>query len=410
VTLADVGVTALDLLGVDAPEGAAGTRLAVTAADRGAAERIAAMRSLDVRARSLEAVREPVWFGFIGICVAVVLLSVAVVVLAGAGSVEPVRRVLAWALIVVLAVPPGSLVALLGGAPVTEGEAWIGLAAGTVAVLALVLAWPRRDPVHALGRLLFITLGIVLADQLTGGHLSNGTALSYSTLFGARYYGLGNEGAAIAFGALLAGIGWRIDHYGADRAKGFLITGGFTIAIAVLPFLGANVGVAAWGAAAAVGGYLWASERRFTWRIALAVVVAVAAIIGLAALADVMGAGSHLGGFVRAAGGGGAGLREMLVRKLEISARAAGATPLAVLLPLGIGSMAYLVSRPTGRAGSVLVANRGLASAWVGTVAGALVAVVTEDSAVAIGALLMLYALASFGVVALVAPSGEESA
>lgn len=410
VTLADVGVTALDLLGIDAPVGAAGAPLGVTDLDRDGAGRIAMMTALDVRGRSLEAVREPVWFGFIGICVAVVLAAAAVVVFGAAGTLPRLRRALAWALVVVLAIPPGSLISPLGGTPSTSTAAWVGLVFGTVAVLALVFAWPRRDPVHALGRLLFITLGILLFDQLTGGYLSNGTALSYSTLFGARYYGLGNEGAAIAFGALLAGIGWRIDHYGANRAKGFLVSGALVIVISVLPFLGANLGVAAWGAAAVVGGYLYAARRRFTWRIALAAAVAVAAVIGLAALAERLGAGSHLGGLVRALEGGGAGVGAMLARKVEISVRAARATPLVVLLPLGIGAMAYLVRRPVGRVGAVLVSNRGLASAWVGTVAAAVVAVVTEDSAVAIGALLMLYAFASFGVVALAGPQGEETA
>lgn len=401
VTLADVGATALGLIGIDAPPGAAGVPLAVDRDERESAARIDDLSDLDVRARALEALREPVWFGFLGICVLVIIASLAIWWFTAEGRTPLLRRVASWALIVVLAVPPGSLMALVGAVPRTVAGAWVGLAVGTLAVLALVLAWPRRDPVHTLGRLLFLTLGILALDQLTGGYLSNGTAFSYSALFGVRFYGLGNEGAAVGFGALLAGVGWRVDQYGADRARGFIIAGAAAVLVAALPSLGANMGVAAWGVVAVTAGYLWASRRRLTWPIVLGAVSAIGVVIAVAVWLDLGGRPSHLGGFATTLAGDPSAAVAMLVRKLEISMRAVRATPLVALMPIILGAMGYQLLRPSGAVGGVLASHRGVAATWAGTVAGALTAVFTEDSAVAIGALLMLYALVVFGVVTL---------
>jgi len=410
VTLPDVAVTALALVGVEAPAGTAGVMLGVTDRQDDLEERLAAMRALDVGAGSLEQIREPAWFGYIGLCVFVIGLAALEFVRLARKRPGWRRDVISWALVGLLAVPPGSLVALVLGRPDTPEAAWIGLACGTAAVMAIVLAWKRRDPVHALVRLAFLTLALLLADLATGGHLSTGSAFSYSTLFGARYYGLGNEGAAVGFGALLAGVGWRMDHYGENRARGFLVGGAVAVVTAVLPFIGANVGVAAWGTAACVAAYLYGSRTRPSWRIVGLALAAAVMLVGVAVVADRAGSGSHLGSFVRAVQAGGGGLGAMLARKVEISFGSMKATPLVVLLPLGIGMMGYLVSRPRGRVGAVLEAHRGVAAAWVGTVTAALIALVTEDSAVGIGALLMLYALASFGVIALAGPTGRESA
>jgi len=268
-------------------------------------------------------------------------------------------------------------------------------------VLAFALAWRRRDAISTLGRLMFVTAFIIVADQVLGGRLADGTAFSYSPLFGVRFYGLGNEGAAVLFGALLAGIGWRVDRYGRDRARGFLVAGGLAVVLAVLPAIGANVGVALWGTAALVAAYLWATGRRLTWRIALVALGAMVAVVAVAIGADLLGAGSHLGGFVEALGGGGAGIASMLSRKIELSLASVRATPLVVLLPVALAAFAYLLARPTGHLGAVLTAHRGLGAVQAGVIAASCVAVVTEDSAVPIAAILVLYALAALAIVAL---------
>ena len=409
VTLPDAAATALALLGLDAPDGTTGVVLELTATSQGVAERLATVRGLDTRARAIAALREPVWFGFVAVCL-VVLIAAYTALFAHSGRwVRAARAVLPWAIIGVLAIPPGSLVAVLFGAPISLRAAWIGLAAGSLAVLASALAWRRRDAISTFGRLMFITVFIVIADQVLGGRLADGTAFSYSPLFGVRFYGLGNEGAAVLFGALLAGIGWRVDRYGHDRARGFLVAGAIVVALAVLPAFGANVGVALWGTAALVAAYLWASGRRLTWRIVLLAAGAAIVVVGVAVGADLLGGGSHLGGFVEALGGGGAGIASMLSRKIELSLASVLATPLVVLLPVGLAGLAYQLARPTGRLGAALATHRGLAAVHAGVIAASCIAVFTEDSAVPIAAILMMYALAVLAVAALAERPDQEA-
>jgi hypothetical protein len=400
VTLPDVSATVLGMLGLDVPEGVTGTRLTLVDDGVTAEERVATLESIDMRARALDGMREPVWFGFLGACLFVLLAAFAVVLARPDGGAPLARSVLAWVLVALLTLPPGSLAAAFG-APSTPRGAWIGLAAGCVAVFGAAFAWRRRDAVSTLGRLAFITLVLIVADQLLGGRLADGTAFSYSALFGVRFYGLGNEGAAVLFGALLAGIGWRVDRYGRDRAIGFLVTGAGAVILAVLPVFGANVGVALWGVAGVVAAYLWVSGRTLTWRVALAALGAVVVTIGIAWAVDMLGQGSHLADFMASVGGGGAGLASMFARKVEISLATVRSTPATVLLPVALVALTLQLARPRGPFGAAVTRYRGVGATIVGVVAASAVAVLTEDSAVAIGGILLLYALATLGVMTL---------
>jgi hypothetical protein len=398
VTLPDVTATVLALLGLERPAGMTGRPLSVTDADRGGDARIGAMEGLDARARALEALREPLWNGFIAACVVALAVALGLILGAPPGTSATFRAPVGYVLIGLLSVVPGSLLAVIPGRPATPTAAWIGLVAGVVATLLVVFSWPRRDASHALVRLTFLTTALIIGDQVLGGRLAYGTPFSYSPLFGARFFGLGNEAAAVLFGALLVMIGWRVDHYGQNRAKGFLITGGAAVVVAVLPVLGANLGVAAWGSVAVVAAYLWASGRRVTWRTFALLAVALTALLALAVASELLGGGSHLGGLLEALRAGGAGVAALMQRKIEIGLGIARATPLVALLPVSIAVLAWvLVTRP-GRLGAILGRERGLAAAHVGALAGSVVALVTEDSGVVIAALLLLYVLAALGI------------
>ena len=51
-----------------------------------------------------------------------------------------------------------------------------------------------------------LTAAVLIAEQFVGAPLSILSLIGYSPLLGARYYGMGNEAAAIAFGATLVGV------------------------------------------------------------------------------------------------------------------------------------------------------------------------------------------------------------
>jgi hypothetical protein len=398
VTLPDVSATALALLGLDTEPAMTGSPLSVRRDTLDRAERLGLVKKADASARALEAVRQPVWTGIISFAVAGLLLAL-LVVLRWRGAPRLVRRAIGYGLVLVCSVPAGSLLAQVAGYPGSAQGAWARLALGSGAVTALAV-WRvgRGGPRAALGRVALLSALVILGDQLIGGDAAYGSAFSYSALFGTRFYGLGNEGAAVLVGSALTLTGIRMDRYGVSRMREFLWLGAVVVTVAVMPMLGANTGVAAWGTAAFATAYLYGQRRRIDWKVALLAVVAAAAIVAAAALMDTAVTGpSHLGRLL----GAGGGLAPMLARKAALSLGILTATPLVVLLPLGVGALAYLLVRPKGPVGAVVSRERGAASALAGAVAATLLGLITEDSGVAVAALVMLVPASALATAAL---------
>ena len=398
VTLPDISATALSLLSLEAPDTMTGSVLEVVSAPQDAALRLETMVAQDASARALEAVREPVWFGLIAAAVAVLAAGLSAALFAPGQAAGVLGRALAFALVALCALPAGSLLARVSGQPTDADGAYRTLLVATavVALVAVVKAL-RSGPASALAWLAGGTAVAIAADQILGGPAASGGVFSYSLLFGTRFYGLGNEAAALLVGGLLTGVARRVDLFGRTRAVGYLWLGVPAVVVAVLPALGANIGVVAWGGAAVLGAYLRAAGRRLTLRRVAVGVAGAVALDALAAALDTMGgAPSHLG---RTLSGG--GLWDLVARKLALSWGILITTPVVVLLPIALGAIAYLLVRPKGFLGSVLSTSPGLAAALTGSVTAAFVAVPTEDSGVAVSALVMLFPAAALVVAAL---------
>ena len=119
-------------------------------------------------------------------------------------------------LLLVMAVPASSsLMFLFESQPTSGGVAviWLGITMALLFALALVLRRATgsvRMPVLVLS---LLTAGIILIDQWMGAPWSYTGFLGYSPLAAARYYGLGNEGAALLVGSVLVGVGLLFDEW-----------------------------------------------------------------------------------------------------------------------------------------------------------------------------------------------------
>ena len=403
LTLPDVTVSILAILGLEPPATMTGSILSIADEEEDADARISRMRDQDAKARALEAVREPAWFLYIDLCVAALAMAFATIWLDRSGVYRAVRVLLTGLLLVLLSLPVTSLVANLFGYPSSSHTAWVtlGIASGAIAI-AVLNAQVRRGAGPALGWVALVTVLVIAVDQLTGARLAYGGVFSYSVLFGTRFYGLGNEGAAVLFGALFTGIGMRIDRYGRAKATEFWWAGVPLVLLSVMPFAGANVGVAAWGIAGIMAAYLYGSGRRLTTRTIVIVVAGVFAAVVLAAGIDaVMPGDAHLGRMIGQSGSGAAALAALLTRKAELAWSIFTATPLVAFLPLGIAAVAWLLVRPSGMVGEIVREHPGLGALLMGAAVASSFALITEDSGVAVAALLMLWALATLMIVAL---------
>ena len=236
-----------------------------------------------------------------------------------------------------------------------------------------------------------------MLDQWLGDPLPTGL-FSYSIRAGWRYYGIGNEGSALAVGAALAALGLACDHAADSRWAAIVrrwsipAAGAVLLVTAAAPFAGANAGVAVWGAVAFAVAWVRINRvplslRTFAWMAAIVV-----ALVGVLAALDLLGpgGGTHIGRFFAEFGQGGTGAWELVRRKALNNLGYVTQTPyswLALAIALGLAVERYVAPRPLLGA---MERYPGYAGALAGVIAGSIVALLTEDSGVVMPALMLL--------------------
>jgi hypothetical protein len=275
----------------------------------------------------------------------------------------------------------------------------------------------KRRPEVPLLALSALTSLLVFAEQLTGYPLESGL-FSYSIRAGWRYYGMGNEGAALVVGASIIAVGLACDlaekRRWARMARLALMpaVAAIVLTATAAPFAGANAGAAIWGSVAY--GVAWARINgvRMTWKSIGAIVLGVCGVIAAIALAEAASgrAVTHIGRFFIALGQGDfAEVRTLVVRKALNNLNYIPQTPytlLAIMLAFAVAATYWLGDRPLARA---LQRRPGVAAALLGLLAGGAAAALTEDSGVVMPALMLFAGALPALSLALLDNSAEES-
>ncbi len=342
VTLPDLSATAVSAAGMPLPAGFIGSPVAYSTSSGTPASRIASLARVDRFARAALGVKYLVLTYY----TAAIIVLVAIALLAGwwRASGRRLAGVVAWLLDAVLlflaSVPLGAWLAFAFDPLPTSPSAivssllWTAVGIWLVALLLRAFLPPR----YALAAVTLATAAVLALDQWLEAPLSFSVSLGYSPLEAARFYGLGNEPAAIMISAGLIGIALLADQFGEGRGRRFArwavpLVGGLLVATAVLPMAGANLGVAIWGSFAVVLATRLVAGGRLTWRVVL-VALAVSAIVALGAvwIDSIASAQTHVARAVSSAGASGLGvLGTILVRKAVASAAYLRATPWIVL-------------------------------------------------------------------------------
>jgi hypothetical protein len=332
---------------------------------------------------------------------------VAFLLLLGAGTLaawrtgpyDTARRVAAVALTALLIVPlAGYLAALTVPRPADTVGVLVPFLAWTTILGAAVVAcaWRWGSRWAASGALL-VTSVVLIADQVVGAPLLFANVFGYSLAEGGRFYGIGNEGAALLLGTMSTAIALVAPPQAEQRSPVWRFASGAALAVALLvcvtPWWGANLGVAVWGAVLVIG--VWAgvcSDRPDPRLVGLAAALVAVVAVGLAGL-DYLAGLTHVGSTLRSI----VAKPETLV--VVIGGR--GATALRTLsanewTPVLVALLATLVwvrAKPSlgvWRAFADRPAVRSLASA---AIFATLIALVIEDTGGSVGAYLVPLAL-----------------
>jgi hypothetical protein len=367
LTNADVAPTLLDALGVPVPPEMSGR----------AAERRPG------QAESAELLQRRLWFvedkGFAVWAVVGALWALAL----GVDVLRRGRRGASLAVLALAALPAGAL--LTAAIPVTDVlsvGALTALFAGGITALSCRISGSFAG---ALTTIALATAALVTLDAAAGGALERFSTLGYNPATGTRFYGVGNEYAAVLAGALTMGLG-ILAHRRRTPAVLLAAAGAVAVLVLGLPTMGADVGGSlalglAIGATVGLargdgwrGAVLWAAVG-FTFAVAL--------FLASGILFPDVSHGSR-------AAGGGVGLSELFVRKIAMSLGLLLNPVLLVLLALGtvVTYAGWLRARGTP-----------LAAGIPGAVVAALASGVFNDSGLIAALFALMYpALGALGV------------
>jgi hypothetical protein len=308
------------------------------------------------------------------------LAAWVLVALAFVGIRGPLGRRASAALALAFAYMPLMLLAGAAIGPSELGEAaLVALGAPALAVLTLVLVrgW------WALAVACAITVVAYAIDVVTGSELTKLSLLGPDPIFGARFYGIGNELEALIAVMVPVGVGAALAaaRESASRRVAiamFLLAGGLAALIFGAGRFGADAGAAVvLPVGAGVAAVSIAGVREGKGGSHLAIAVVAAPIVGLAALAVIdliSGGNAHLTRSVLDAGGAG-DLANVAERRLRLSAhdfaQAAG-NPLFWVVVAGI---------------AVAVSQWRRIDAWIRPVPAVRAGVIGACAAVAVGVL-----------------------
>lgn len=404
VTFMDIGATTLAALGAKAPSSMPGAVIGSTSAGATLEDRVATLDEYNRTSVAVEVVRFSVVNAYISLVVGILVLCTFLVVGGVGGVTGRWGRILRSLLLLTLAVPVASTVGFLVWRwPPTAGAVTSLLIGVALLLWAAVLLVSRDD--HSGVRIAVFGLGttaVVLVDQWVGAPLSQTGFFSYSPLFGARFYGMGNESAALILGASIIGAGVLLDilrdkpWIGAAKKWGVPVLGVLMVVTSAAPMFGANVGVAIWGT---VGyGVFWAlinGRKVLSWKTAGVVLLLVVLLVAALSAIDLLGSPgreTHLGKALQSAGVGGVGaLWTIIMRKADTNFRVLTRTNWTYLLVGIMGTLIYLRWKPRGEFKAMLERWPGYSAGLTASLVAGTVAYFTEDSGIIIPALIILY-------------------
>lgn len=424
--LTDLAPGILGLLGIESPSGIAFDvdESAVSAEDR--------LLDLETEATKAETVYEQLstfsltldiaFYVLFALCGLLLSAVFAGAVRRRGGLGMGVHRLLGWIGLVLATVPMGAFLAgLLPWArfPLPELGLTVSVLLGAAAmlVIALLPPWGRtwRGRVAALS---LVTVVVIAVDLATGSRLQANSLLGYNPIVGGRFYGLGNQGAAIFIVSLFILLGLVISRLraGGHRRAVVLVpaaAGLLAVFVSGNPSWGAKFG----GTIATLAGLLvllaLVSRIRLSFlRLGLIGVASLAVLIGIAFLDWLRPSGSrsHFGNFFNQLVTGEA--LQVVGRKLSANLHIIQINPaLAIVTPLAIIAillfLRYLLHFPRFRGRTrtarvlghwrgrlpALFADEDVHSGFLAAVTGLTVGLILTDSGIAVpstGAMVLL--------------------
>jgi hypothetical protein len=387
----DVAPTILAAFGVTAPECIRGHKLEVIESDDSAGFLVALAESSVATNLQRRVILHPVVSAYIVLYLATLLY---IVLRPGFAWVNRALQVL---LPMMMSMPLALLILPLFG--VAESLPALGLALALALGLSVLANYPVKNTLWPVSVISLTTVLAILTDAYTGSRLIQNSVLGYDPMAGARFYGIGNEYMGVLVGATIMGTSSLLDIFPrleqrlrrASLAFSALVL--FTIA---LPALGANVGGGITASISLSVTLLLLYRTELTGRRVVLILGASALVIVASTLFDLYlnpGGPSHLGRAVEMVDANGLSealsiIRRKALMNLKLFRYSVWSRAFVVALAV----LAWLLYRPTPLMLRIKQMYPRAVIGLAGTIVGALVALIVNDSGVVAGALVLHYA------------------
>jgi hypothetical protein len=391
VTNLDVAPTILAAFGVTAPESIRGHELEVIQSDD-ATRFLQALAERSV-ATSLQrkTILHPVVSAYIVLYLAALLYTIL------RPGFAWVNRAFLVLLPMMMSMPPALLILPLFG--VTEGLPALGLSLILALGLSVLANYPVRNTLWPVSIISLATALTVLADAYTGSHLIQNSVLGYDPMAGARFYGIGNEYMGVLVGATIMSTSSLLDIF--PRSEHWLRRASLALYVLVLstialPALGANVGGAITASISLSVTSLLLYRAELTGRRIVLILGASALVVGASILFDLYlnpGGPSHLARAVRMVDANGLSEAFAIIRrKVLMNVKLFRYSVWSRAFVIALAVLAWLLYRPTPLMLRIRQTYPRAVLGLAGTIVGALVALIVNDSGVVAGALVLHYA------------------
>lgn len=296
-----------------------------------------------------------------------------------------------------LAVPLSWL--LLSLLPITN--LWLYLVLFIAIAIALVLFslfLARNQNIDPLIILCMATVLGILLDTVTGGYLQKYAVLSYDPMGGARYYGIGNEYMGVLLGATIIGISLLVQRLKNHTVYPYVLTGIIFISVLVVlgsPWWGSNFG----GFVSSLIAFVFTFLRLLRIRIRPRNILFVIAVVGVLCMGifvvDYMRPPelrSHFGQFAASIHESGfSAIKEVVVRKVSMNYKLIISTIWTRVLLSSLLALGILFYRPVGIFRSLLTKNPAIAAGFSGSILGACMALIFNDSGIVAAATAIIF-------------------
>lgn len=391
VTNLDVAPTILAALGVTVPESIRGHGLEVVESNN-SAQFVAALAERSV-ATSLQrkTILHPIVSAYIVLYLATLLY---IVLRPGFAWVNRALRVL---LPMMMSMPLALLI--LPVFRVTDALPALGSALALALGLSVLANYPVKSTLWSVSIISLATALTILADAYTGSHLIQNSVLGYDPMAGARFYGIGNEYMGVLVGAAIMGTSSLFDIFPRSEQwlrRASLAFYALVLVTIALPALGANVGGGITASISLAVTSLLLYRTRLTGRRVVLILGVSALVIIASTLFDLYlnpGGPSHLGKAVQMVDAN--GLSEALAiirRKASMNLKLFRYSVWSRAFVIALAVLAWLLYRPTPLMLRIKRLYPCAVLGLAGTIVGALVALLVNDSGVVAGALVLHFA------------------